>query len=151
MTIFLATISQQICPNSDPNNCLYKQVAQWVQFSQISIQKIVPQNESLSGKFDNLSVDNRMSHTCGHYEPINSTQIALLIGVMAFDFSIFFFEHTVVTNARFAYIRNTMKLSKWMNKSTVFLERPWKTSTKCAKCCNGPFIDSLCLPLAGNI
>ena len=64
-------------------------------FSQISIQQNVPQNESLSGKFDNLSVDNIMSHTCGHFEPINSTQSALFIGVMALYFSTFFFEHTV--------------------------------------------------------
>ena len=43
-------------------------------FSQILIQQDVPQNESLSGKFDNLGVDNKMSHTCGPFEPINSTQ-----------------------------------------------------------------------------
>ena len=64
-------------------------------FSQILIQQDVPQNESLSGKFDNLGVDNKMSHTCGHFEPINSTQSALFIGVMALYFSTFFFEHTV--------------------------------------------------------
>ena len=47
--------------------------------SQISIQQNVPQNESLSGKFDNLSVDNRMSHTCGHLEPIDSTQSVMAL------------------------------------------------------------------------
>ena len=66
-------------------------------FSQILIQQDVPQNESLSGKFENLGKDNKMSHTCGHFEPINSTQSALFIGVMALYFSTFFFEHTVVT------------------------------------------------------
>ena len=63
-------------------------------FSQISIQQNVPQNESFSGKFDNLGVDNKMSRTCGHFEPINSTQSALFKGVMALYFSTFFFEHT---------------------------------------------------------
>ena len=55
-------------------------------FSQIPIQQNVPQNESLSGKFDNLGADNKMSHTCGHFEPINSTQSALFRGVMALYF-----------------------------------------------------------------
>ena len=63
----------------------------------------MPQNESLSGKFDNLGVDNKMSHTCGHFEPINSTQSALFIGVMALYFSTFFFEHTVEQIVVFFY------------------------------------------------
>ena len=64
-------------------------------FSQILIQQDVPQNESISGKFENLGIGNKMSHTCGHFEPINGTQSALFIGVMALYFSTFFFEHTV--------------------------------------------------------
>ena len=64
-------------------------------FSQILIQQDVPQNESLSGKLDNLGVDNKMSHTCGHFEPINSTQSAVFRGIMAIYFSTFFFEHPV--------------------------------------------------------
>ena len=45
-----------------------------IKFSQISIQKDVSQNESLSGKFENVDVDNKMSYTCGPFEPINSNQ-----------------------------------------------------------------------------
>ena len=44
------------------------------QFSQISIQKDVSQYEFLNGKFENVDADNKMSHTCGPFEPINSTQ-----------------------------------------------------------------------------
>ena len=44
------------------------------QFSQILIQNDVSQNEFLSGKFEKVDVDNKMSHTCGPFEPINSTQ-----------------------------------------------------------------------------
>ena len=44
------------------------------QFSQILIQNDVSQNEFLSGKFEKVDVDNKMSHTCAPFEPINSTQ-----------------------------------------------------------------------------
>ena len=68
------------------------------QFSQILIQNNVSQNEFLSGKFEKVDVDNKMSHTCGPFEPINRTQSALFKGVMALYFLSFFYDHPVVTN-----------------------------------------------------
>ena len=67
------------------------------QFSQISIQKDVSQYEFLNGKFENVDVDNKMSHTCGPFEPINSIQSALFKGVMALYFLSFFYDHPVTS------------------------------------------------------
>ena len=64
-------------------------------FSQISIQEDVSQNQFLSEKFENVDVDNKMSHTCGHFESTNSTKSAFFRSVIALYFSPFFFHHPV--------------------------------------------------------
>jgi len=53
---------------------------------QISIRNDVFQNESYSGKFENLDVENKLSHTWCPFEPINSTRNVLFGGVVALFF-----------------------------------------------------------------
>ena len=48
-------------------------MSQLTKFSQISSLIHMSQNKFQSGKFENFDVDNKMSHTCGPFEPTNST------------------------------------------------------------------------------
>ena len=54
------------------------------QISQFKCKKIIEPDSN-----------NQMSHSCGHNEPLNSSQSPFFSGVIAFYFNSFFFEHTV--------------------------------------------------------
>ena len=59
---------------------------------------------NLSEKIENLDVDNKMSHTCGPFEPINSTQSALFRGVMVLYFLLFIYDHPIVLGLGYHFL-----------------------------------------------